>query len=127
AFAKFLKRSTKSALHFLALNGQDKPTINFRILVPLRYLSLILILSISSITSMAQHTINGKVEDKISNIPLTGVTINILNTKDSILLSTSTNRLGIFSFKNIPKARYSIRPINLGYQPFKSSIILSYK
>jgi len=101
--------------------------MNFRILVSLRYLSLILILSISSITSMAQHAINGKVEDKISNIPLTGVTINILNTKDSILLSTSTNRLGIFSFKNIPHGRYSLRAINLGYQPFKLSIILSDK
>jgi len=101
--------------------------MNFRILVSLRYLSLILILSISSITSMAQHAINGKVEDKISNIPLTGVTINILNTKDSILLSTSTNRLGIFSFKNIPHGRYSLRAINLGYQSFKLSIILSDK
>ncbi len=76
---------------------------------------------------MAQHAINGKVEDKISNIPLTGVTINILNTKDSILLSTSTNRLGIFSFKNIPHGRYSLRAINLGYQPFNLSIILSDK
>src|SRR5690606_30629158 len=127
AFAKLCKQSTKSPWPFLSLNGQHKPTMNFRILVSLRYLSLILILSISSITSMAQHAINGKVEDKISNIPLTGVTINILNTKDSILLSTSTNRLGIFSFKNIPHGRYSLRVINLGYQSFKLSIILSDK
>ncbi|MBD1432024.1 carboxypeptidase regulatory-like domain-containing protein [Sphingobacterium sp. DN00404] len=76
---------------------------------------------------MAQYAIHGKVEDKISNIPLTGVTVNMLNTKDSILLSTSTNRLGIFSFKNVPNGIYSLHATNLGYQSFKLSLTLSDK
>src|SRR5690606_25036123 len=45
----------------------------------------------------------------------------------STLQSASSNRLGIFSLKNIPQGMYTLRATNLGYQAFKSPITLSDK
>ncbi len=112
---------------FSIFSGQHKPTMDFCIFIRFRFFILPLILSMPSMTSVAQHVINGKVEDKISNIPLAGVTVSILNTKDSTLQSASSNRLGIFSLKNLPQGLYTLRATNLGYQPFKSPITLSDK
>lgn len=101
--------------------------MDFRHFICVRLISLTLILSATSMASIAQYTINGKVEDKVTNIPLTGVTINLLNTKDSLLRSISTNRLGMFSFKNMPKGMYSVLATNISYQSFKSSVTLINK
>lgn len=90
-----------------------------------RPVSLILFLSMNSFLAIAQQAISGKVEDKILSTPLTGVTVSILNTKDSILQSTSSNRLGAFTFKNIPKGTYTLHATSLGYQTFRAPIILS--
>ncbi len=98
--------------------------MDFCAFIRFRFITLTLILSVVSMTSAAQRIVSGKVEDKISDIPLTGVTVNVLDAKDSVLQSTSTNRLGIFSFKNIPKGNYTLHATNVGYQPFKSSITL---
>lgn len=89
-----------------------------------RPVSLILFLSVISSLSIAQQTISGKIEDKILSIPLIGVTVDIRNTEDSVLHSTSSNRLGIFTFKNIPKGSYILHATNLGYQAFQTPINL---
>lgn len=62
------------------------------------------------------QTIQGKVFDNFTETPLPGV--NIIVTKDSILLGTSTNADGEFSIKNVPIGKYTIQASFIGYKDF---------
>lgn len=101
--------------------------MNFYAAPYIKLLLLILFFSTISMKLMAQYTIAGKVNDRVSSLPLAGVSIHILDTQDSVLQSSSTNRLGAFSLKNISKGMYILRATNLGYQPALSAVTLSDK
>lgn len=112
---------------FSIFNHQHRPTMDFHIFTYLRLLLLGVVLFGFMADISAQQRITGKVEDKILSIPLTGATISIRNTKDSVLQSASTNRLGAFTFTKIPTGVYTLHASNLGYQNFLTAVTLSDK
>jgi hypothetical protein len=84
-------------------------------------LKSILLLSVIVFTVNAQHptqTIRGVVVDRVSQSPMTGAVVTLLNS--SPVKGTSTDIDGKFTLSNIPLGRQSIRVTYIGY---KESII----
>ena len=61
------------------------------------------------------QTIRGKVLDKDSKIPLTGVTLYI--EESNPIIGTVTDISGNFRFENLPVGRYDIKVNYIGYEP----------
>lgn len=60
------------------------------------------------------QTVRGKIVDQVSNSPLIGASIMILNTDP--LIGGVTNELGEFKLQNVPLGQHSLRVSYVGYQ-----------
>lgn len=76
-----------------------------------RFLFLLLFMPVSLLAQ--RGTISGQVVDKVSQEPLIGVNILLLNT--TIGVASDVN--GKFSLSNVPIGTYSLRVTYLGYEP----------
>lgn len=65
--------------------------------------------------SFAQRLITGKIYDKISSTAIPAVTVKLSTEHDSILLSSSSDKLGAFMFKVNP-GKYQLKLSNIGHQ-----------
>ena len=78
----------------------------------IRFLFLMLLLPTLSIAQNNTQKIRGVVSDKLSQMPLTGVTIQI----NSLQKSTKTDTLGRYTISNIPPDRYEVKISFIGYK-----------
>lgn len=79
------------------------------------FLTLITILSISGIMfSQYKQTIRGKITDKVTTAPISGVTIVVNNISDNIRAFSDAN--GDFVIKNVPVGRNNFMFVFMGYE-----------
>jgi len=78
----------------------------------MRFLFLMLLLPTLSFAQNNTQKIRGVVSDKLSQMPLTGVTIQI----NSLQKSTKTDTLGRYTISNIPPDRYEVKISFIGYK-----------
>ncbi|TJY68056.1 TonB-dependent receptor [Sphingobacterium alkalisoli] len=87
-----------------------KLNIRRLILVPLLF---------CAVMASAQQNISGNIIDKTTSLPLEGVTIRILNTKDSSIVAATTNKSGIFTFTKVKKGNYLVETNFIGFKTEK--------
>jgi iron complex outermembrane receptor protein len=68
---------------------------------------------------LAQLSINGKITDRLTQMPLSGATVRIAN------LSQQTNSAGEFNFKELKRGSYTLRISFLGYTSLSQSLQLN--
>jgi hypothetical protein len=78
----------------------------------MRFLFLLALIPTLSFAQSNTQNIRGVVSDKLSQIPLTGVTIQI----SSLQKSTRTDTLGRYKIANIPPDRYEVKISFIGYK-----------
>lgn len=71
--------------------------------------------------STGQHTITGKIQDRVSTLALSGVTVKLIK-NDSTIQSASTNAFGLFTIKNVKNGTYIVRTSIIGYQSLDSVV-----
>ncbi|MBP6385230.1 MAG: outer membrane beta-barrel protein [Pseudarcicella sp.] len=82
-----------------------------------RILLLALILSFSVLKSFSQVSFEGIVLDSATQKPLKNAYIKLQNKNDStIVFMSKTSQSGIFVFKQLPQASYSIKTTYVGYE-----------
>ena len=82
----------------------------------IRYIVFLLTLLIkTSFVALGQQDISGNILDKTNSNPIVGVTIQLYNSKDSILSSTSSVINGYYTFRNIGNGKYQLKTNHLGY------------
>jgi len=94
-----------------------------KLLLLLLFTFLFLLLQTTTAFSQSAQVIRGKVIDKESDFPLTGV--NIIIKDSNPVIGTSTNENGEFSFKKLPVGKYTILFRYLGYKPAFADIELT--
>jgi len=77
-------------------------------------------------STFAQSRVEGKILDKFSNNPISGVTVKLTTEKDSLLQTTATDTLGLFSFQ-APLGKYLLKLTNLGHQPVSRPLHINTK
>jgi len=88
---------------------------------------LLLMISIS-ISSFAQHNIQGKVLDKKDEGAVEMATIRLLAAKDSVpVLSCQTDDKGSFSFNRVKAGNYILEVSFLGYNTFHRNMVMADK
>ena len=85
-----------------------------------RYI-ILLVGVLSAFLAVAQTTINGHISDK-NERDLAGGTIHLLNSKDSLHVSVTTDSTGKFEIKKVPEGKYTLELAYLGYQKEKHNI-----
>jgi hypothetical protein len=78
----------------------------------LRFLFLLTLIPTFSFAQNNRQNIRGVISDKLSQIPLIGVPIQIA----SLQKSTTTDTLGKYTLSNIPSDRYEIKVSYIGYK-----------
>lgn len=91
------------------------------------FLSIFLGLLIQAIQCYGQQTISGNILDKTTGAQLAGVTVHLLNLKDSTKQSLASNERGVFSISKLPKGNYLIHTQSISYKTETKSISLSEK
>ena len=71
--------------------------------------------------AMAQFSVNGKITDKDSGLPLSGASVNLNNS----LVSVRTNVNGDFSFHNMKQGSYTLRVSFLGYKTIERALTIN--
>ncbi|MGN0003893.1 MAG: outer membrane beta-barrel protein [Sphingobacterium composti] len=73
---------------------------------------------ISTLSSIAQQRINGRVINKTDSTAIMGATIRLVSTNQHIssVKSTSSDKLGSFSFNQVPAGDYNLNIQALGFQ-----------
>ncbi len=88
---------------------------------------VIISLSLCSLCAYSQSSVSGTIKD-LSGSPLEYVGVLIKNQVDSTLLfSTQTDEVGVFSFKIIPPGKYTLIARSLGYSPYKTVVTVAEK
>ena len=67
-------------------------------------------------TAFAQNRISGNIVDKTTSKPLSGVTLRVINQKDSSVLSLSTNTNGLFAQNTLKEGKYTISTNYIGFK-----------
>jgi len=88
------------------------------------YIILLLLLFFTSALAVpitGNRKITGKITDKATGLPITGVTVSIPDLK----IGTSTNTNGIYLLKQLPRGEYLIQVTAMGYASVSKLIDLS--
>lgn len=78
-------------------------------------------------SSNAQSRLSGNIVDKTTSKPLSGVTLRVLNLKDSSIVSLTTNTNGLFSQNELKQGSYSISTNHLGFKPESRTVSIQAK
>ncbi|MBL1410253.1 outer membrane beta-barrel protein [Sphingobacterium faecale] len=75
----------------------------------------------------AQNQLSGNIVDKTTSKPLSGVTLRLMNKKDSSTITLSSNINGLFSQAELKKGDYTISTNYLGFKPESRAITMESK
>ncbi|MDR2285321.1 MAG: carboxypeptidase-like regulatory domain-containing protein, partial [Sphingobacterium sp.] len=75
----------------------------------------------------AQNRLSGNIVDKTTSKPLSGVTLRVLNLKDSSTVSLSSNETGLFSQQNLKKGDYTVSTNFIGFKSESRSVSIDNK
>ncbi|SMG40787.1 outer membrane beta-barrel protein [Sphingobacterium psychroaquaticum] len=91
-----------------------------------RRIGLFFLMILFSFVAFGQQSITGKILDKISSAPVGGATLKLLNEKDSVIKSTSSDKQGSFAFQ-VSAGKYLIKLSNIGHQPVDKQVTITDK
>ena len=77
-----------------------------------------------SMTAFAQQSITGVVVENLSNETLSGASVTLLNSKDSVLLVNRSGTDGKFILKDIPDGNYTLQINFIGFNRHKQALVL---
>lgn len=91
------------------------------------FIILLFIINLHSLAVQSQTTLSGTIVGDDGKEVMAGVTLKLLNNKDSILTTTATNKSGFFVFNKLQPGGYIVEVIHLGYQSQLHSLQIAEK
>ncbi|MCU0328610.1 MAG: TonB-dependent receptor [Chitinophagales bacterium] len=89
-----------------------------------RNFSILFFLILFSLNSLAQSTLQGKVQYKQIKKPAAYATVVVTN-EANVSQSTKTDKSGQFEFLNLPHGQYTLKCISIGYQTYETKFTFS--